>query len=71
MLVVAGMVSKRRWKGKWQDAEVAGAAGAGRPRRIPLRGIDVIRLARKIAGPGQRRLVGEAFKKNFRAIGES
>jgi hypothetical protein len=65
------MVSKRWRKSKWQDVEIAGAASAAPAYQIPLSGIRTSCLARKIAGPWQRRLVGEAFKKNFRAISVS
>jgi hypothetical protein len=68
LLVVAGMVSKRWRKSKWQDVEIGGAADAAPAYRIPLSGIRMSCLAWKIAGPWQRRLVGEAFKKDFRAI---
>src|SRR5258706_6801364 len=65
------MVSKRCRKSKWQDVEIAGAANTAPPYRIPLRRIRMPCLARKFVWPWQRRLVGEAFKENLRAIGVS
>jgi hypothetical protein len=62
------MVSKRWLESKWQDIEFV-LLLAPVARRIALSGIRMRRLAWKIAGPRQRRLVGEAFEKNPRAIG--
>src|SRR5258706_8962482 len=68
LLVVAGMVSKRWHESKWQRHRNRGALTPP-PVTVPLRGIWEFCLARKIAGPGQRGLIGEAFKEHLRAIG--
>ena len=72
LLVVGGMVSKRQPKSKWQTIEIA-AAKRGRRMAVPLGGIfgiRVSRMARKIAGPGRRGLLGNALEQNRRAVGE-